>query len=34
MLDKRVFGYDNKTMQESEDVEAFFSKTIVKFIVI
>ena len=33
MLDKRAFGYDNKTLAGSEDIETFFAKTIVKWII-
>ena len=34
MLDKHVFGRDNKTMAGLEDVKTFFSKAVIKFIVI
>ena len=33
MLDKHAFGYDNKTLAGSEDIETFFAKTIVKWII-
>ncbi len=33
MLDKHVFGHDNKTLAESEDIKTFFAKTIVKRII-
>ena len=33
MLDKHVFGHDNKTLAGSEDIETFFSKTIVKWVI-
>ena len=33
MLDKHVFGHDNKTLAGSEDIETFFAKTIVKWII-
>ena len=32
-LDKHAFGYDNKTLAGSEDIETFFAKTIVKWII-
>lgn len=33
MLDKHVFGYDNKTMAGLKDIKTIFSKQIVKDIV-
>ncbi len=33
MLYKHVFGHDNKTLAGSEDIETFFAKTIVKWII-
>ena len=33
MLYKHVFGHDNKTLARSEDIETFFAKTIVKWII-
>ena len=33
MLDKHVFGHDNKTLAGSEDIETFFAKTIDKWII-
>ena len=33
MLDKHAFGYDDKALARSEDIETFFAKTIVKWII-
>ena len=33
MLYKHVFGHDNKTLAGLEDIETFFAKTIVKWII-
>ena len=33
MLDERVFEHDNKTLAGSEDIETFFAKTIVKWVI-
>ena len=33
MLDEHVFAYDNKTMLGLEDIETFFAKTIVKWVI-
>lgn len=33
MLDKHVFGYDNKTVLRLEDMKTFFSEMIVKRVI-
>ncbi len=34
MLDKQMFRYNKKTVKGLEDIETFFSKIVIKFIII